>query len=189
MSAKSKKPTLDYFPVTPCVDACDNGGNGMVIAASIILVILLLAIVIGGVVYCFNGSEGGCFGEGHEADTKYVGEKAADAKHHHKKELMECPEDLARDLLSGKMKGPVVLAFVAPWCGHCNTMKPALHEAAKEAATPIYTLTHEKGKTYMEDLMKALKVGGFPMLFKLHDGNATPYKGNRSKISILEFAS
>ena len=175
MSAR-KSPKLAYFPETP-YPGCDENSNGLVIAASVILVVLLLFIVIGGIMYWCNSSNN---------SNKVLA--FADSKDSKPKELMECSKELVEDLMSGKVKGPVVIAFVAPWCGHCNNMKPALQEAAKESASPIYTLTHDKDKPYIEQMMKALKVQGFPMLFKLEGGNATAYKGDRSKGSIVEFA-
>lgn len=197
-SSKSKSPSLNYYPSSlnsPCYDSCGSGsGNSAVIAASVILVILIVFVVIGGIWYWSSpgcsgcGSSGSCgcgssFGESKKKVVRF----AESLKGGQPKELQECSKELLDQIMNGKTD-PCVIAFVAPWCGFCTQMKPALEAAAKEANVPIYTLTQKDGNEHVGAAAKHLKVPGFPALFLVENGKATAYQGDRSQQSIIEFA-
>ncbi len=182
--SSSKSPRLNYYPASLsspggggcCSDSCGSGANGSVIAASIILIILIIFVIVGGIWYWSSSCS---------KNTKVV--RFADAAPGGG-ELQECPKERLIEIMSGKSPNPVVIAFVAPWCGFCQQMKPALEAAAKECSIPIYTLTHKDGNDHVLAASKHLDVKGYPMLFKIDNGKATPYEGDRSKESIVQFS-
>jgi thiol-disulfide isomerase/thioredoxin len=189
MSSPRRQPTLNYYPAeyaSPCSspNACGNKsceGNGAVVVASIVLIILLLFVVIGGACY-WNYTP--------TAEVDVIRKKQVSFADSTKpKQLQECPEKLILSIMQGPSE-PVILAFVAPWCGHCQHLKPILEEAAKESNLPIYTLTQiDNQKTpLVGKVAEHLNVKGFPMIFRIEDGKAIPYNGDRSKNSIVEFA-
>lgn len=113
--------------------------------------------------------------------VRYAGAKAPT------KGLRECPADtFAQHIATGKM--PCVIAFVAPWCGFCKQMKPALEQAAAQATVPVLTITYEKDKPWMQNLLKKYKIDGFPTIIKFQGGKAKTYSGDRSANSIVTFA-
>lgn len=190
MSAKSgAKPTLNYYPYSPspCYQESGNsgcGGNGAVIGASIVLIILLVLVVVGGIWYwnCGGTKEVNVVKKSNKKQVSFsdsIGNK----------QLQECSEEILADIMTGKSDKKVI-AFVAPWCGHCQALKPVLEEAAKESNVPILTLTHidDKQTPHVGKAAAHLKVQGFPMLFLVENGKAVAYNGDRSKQSIIEFA-
>ncbi len=196
MSSRSKSPRLEYYPSSLKSPDCGTnscGGNGSVIAASIILVILIIFVVVGGIWYwsspgcsqCGSSGWGGSCGCGSPKNTKVV--RFADTFTGNK-ELRECSKELLNEIMSGKSSGPVVIAFVAPWCGFCSQMKPDLEAAARESNNQIYTLTQTEGADHVVAAAKHLDVKGFPAIFKIENGKAQVYSGDRSKNSIVEFS-
>ena len=184
----------------PCaVAAKNNGSNGAVIAASIVLIILLVFIVIAGLVYwswsscptaaaasvdvdVVSSSSGGRYKQKKKKQVRFADKKGG--------ELSECTADELVKIMNGKAE-PCIIAFVSPMCGHCQNMKPALESAAKKSNISFYTLTNSgdpKESAHVMEAAKHLDVNGIPMLFRIENGKAIPYNGNRSEESLLEFA-
>ena len=191
------QPTLNYYPTELCSpyysprncgnNGCGGGGEkGAVIAASMVLIILLIFVVVGGIWYwSYNGNSKT------DVDINVVKKKQVSfgESSNHAKQLLECPEKLLMEIMAGKSE-PVVIVFVAPWCGICTALKPTLEEAAKKSNLPIYTLTHvDNQKTpLVGKAAEHLKVGGFPTLFRVENGKAKTYSGDRSQTSLVEFS-
>lgn len=196
--AKSKRPTLDFYPVSSdytCASGCtmpshqhsSGSTNVPVIIGSVVLVLLILGFGIFLIVYMTTG-EGGC-GCGNNTKKKVT---FADHKNGNSKRktngLNECSAKYLEDILAGKTD-PVVIAFLSPGCGWCTKMKPALEQAAKESKFDIYTVTSGPNKQHVNVAAQKLNVTGAPMLFKIQDGKVIPYQGDRSKQSLIDFAS
>jgi thioredoxin 1 len=63
--------------------------------------------------------------------------------------------------------GDAILEFGVPWCGHCQTARPAVQEVLNEyPQLPHIKLIDGKGKP----LGRAFRVKLWPTLILLHDG-------------------
>ena len=92
---------------------------------------------------------------------------------------------------------PVTILYYAPWCGHCQTVKPAFERAARRStnrmvmcnADPMATATKgHSGILGLEDL-ETLKVDGFPSIQRYQNGTVQDYTGPRSEDAFLSFAN
>jgi len=84
----------------------------------------------------------------------------------------------------------VFVMFYAPWCGHCNNMKPAYVEVAKD----VNIEQKANGKVAAVDcttnpsIAKKYGVKGYPTLKMFQHGKEfTAYKGPRTSEAILDF--
>lgn len=199
----------------------DNDTGGIVLMITFfIFLVLLIILLIGGIcmwntpcssdeVFYYTNQKSSGSGPGSSSgsttSTKAVrfsdgrpeedGEDEEDIVH--RRQLEECPKALLEQILQGsstkrqRQDQAVILAFVAPWCGYCQQLKPTLREAGKRSKIPIYTVTH-KNNDETKHVAKAatqLDVKGFPMIFKIQNKKAMVYSGDRSLESILEFAN
>jgi len=204
----SQKKKLNYFPEYEVSSMMSpqggvhvvkehNSSDGALVAGVVVLVLLLLLIMIGAIVYWGTASSsGGCFGEGKKSPKKSVTiderknqYKNIPARSGGKKELKECSEQLLKQIMSGKNEDAVILAFVSPGCGHCETMKPALKNAAKKSEIQYMTLTYGGNKKYIEEVVRSLGISGFPTLVKVQDNGKgmIMYQGDRSEQSLEDF--
>lgn len=95
----------------------------------------------------------------------------------------------AKSFLRALKTYPVlVVAFVANGCGHCTTMKPNLHAAAKKSKIPVFTAhAHREG---VMDLLKAYGIMGFPTVLKFVNGQKQEeYMGNRQPDDIAAYCN
>jgi len=84
-------------------------------------------------------------------------------------------------------KEPSVLVYVgAPWCGHCQRLKPAFEEAAKLLVghTACGYVDGQKERV----LQTRLGVKGYPSIFLFKEGTMRAYKGARSAQALAAFA-
>ena len=94
------------------------------------------------------------------------------------------------DQIVVQQKKDTLLAFVAPWCGHCKAFLPVLTELAE-------SLTDESAKTQIakidgtaNDYPEQFEVTGFPTLYYVHASNPftpTAYDGDRSLEDLKKF--
>jgi thioredoxin-like negative regulator of GroEL len=103
-----------------------------------------------------------------------------------KPKLKEITAAKLNQVLRGQSAEPLVLAFVAPWCPHCQHLMPTLMEAAQKSKVPFFTVTH--GKPHFERASEALNVAGFPTVYRIHMKEVRAYSGNRTKPSLIKFA-
>ena len=83
----------------------------------------------------------------------------------------------------------VFLGVFAPWCGHCQSMKPAFEEAATRVRGEAVFASMDGTDTRNAEIMQRLGVKGFPTLKIFVDGKlAENYAGERTA-DALEHAA
>jgi len=85
-----------------------------------------------------------------------------------------------------------LVAFVAPWCGHCQNMAPEYSRAAKSLSPliPLYAVDCDAQEN--KQLCSEQGVQGFPTVKLFPRGNQappTPYNGERKAGAFISFAS
>ncbi len=179
----------------------ETAANIVLTITFFIFLLLLIILLIGGICMwntpCGSSDETSLYystnsgGSGGTSTKKAV--RFADGKNEQDQQLRECPKELLHQILHGQAadQDAVILAFVAPWCGYCQQLKPTLREAGKRSKIPIFTLTHKNDNDadHVSKAARELDVKGFPMIFKIQDKKAVIYSGDRSLDSILEFAN
>lgn len=79
--------------------------------------------------------------------------------------------------------------FYAPWCGHCNNMKPAYSLAANDVTSFVpgsYIAAVDATKN--NKLSKKFQVSGFPTLKFFENGEFKfDYTGGRTKDDFINF--
>jgi len=198
-SKASKAPSLSYFPAeltTPVVVSSSSSGSNTFLQITIlILVLLILGVFIGGMVYVY------CFADENATVVAIQKNNNHDNKDEKKKVTFAAgapleeisDEDLLELLKSdGTVElDPVVICFVSPTCGHCNVMKPALKSAALKSKVPIKTATYtsEKKSPVIAQALQHLNIAGMPTIYRIENGTAKEYQGDRSEESLIAFAS
>ena len=106
-------------------------------------------------------------------------------------ELVELDEDNFDRVVLGSNE-IWLLKFQAPWCYHCNLMRPNWVAAAKELGTNVrFGLIDADAN---RGLARRYNVQTLPLLVYMHAGygktdeHALTYTGGRSKSEILNFA-
>jgi len=81
---------------------------------------------------------------------------------------------------------PWLVAFVAPWCGHCKNLIPNWEAAASELdGKPVHI--GRVDATAQQGLAKKYKVEGFPSIKLFRNGAPEDYNGGRSSSDIITF--
>ena len=83
---------------------------------------------------------------------------------------------------------PALIAFVAPWCGHCK----ALVQPFKKAAKKLKAAEFKFGFVDCDvdnDFCQSYKVKGFPSIKAFSEGKAEDYGGARSEDAFIAFAN
>merc|ERR1711871_369769 len=85
-----------------------------------------------------------------------------------------------------KSKEPWIVAFVAPWCGHCKNLHPNWESAAQEMdGKPVKV--GRVDATAQKGLGQKYNVQGFPTIKVFKDGAPEDYNGGRSSSDIVQF--
>jgi protein disulfide-isomerase A6 len=84
-----------------------------------------------------------------------------------------------------------MVAFVAPWCGHCKTLGPEFAAAAASLSPliPFYAIDCDAAAN--KPLCGEQGVQGFPTIKafpRAGKGSAREYKGERKKGALVEYA-
>lgn len=80
-----------------------------------------------------------------------------------------------------------MVAFVAPWCGHCKALIPAYDSASQELEGKPFHLGRVDA-TAETSLASKYKVEGFPTIKVFSKGGVESYNGGRSASDIIAFA-
>ena len=83
-------------------------------------------------------------------------------------------------------KTGAVVAFTAPWCGHCRAAKPALRKLAEELEPALPVINVDASE---EEVGPPFVVEGFPTIYYVPEGNGKPvqYEGARSFKAMLKW--
>lgn len=85
-----------------------------------------------------------------------------------------------------KSKDTWLVAFIAPWCGHCKNLHPEWERAAREMkGKPIHIARVDA--TAQQALGQRFKVEGFPTIKVFKNGTPEDYNGGRSASDIIQF--
>ena len=95
-------------------------------------------------------------------------------------------------------KNAIVLVY-ADWCPHCQTMKPEWNEMKNRLGANIETIEIEDSDFDKDDKIRdiqdrelngeQLEIFGYPTMFKIQNGRADYYGGNRTADAMTEWAN
>jgi len=82
----------------------------------------------------------------------------------------------------------LLVMFYAPWCGHCQSMKPAFARAAERVETEGIGKLAAADATQARDVASAYKIKGYPTLKYFKDGKESfEYGFGRDEDSLVDF--
>lgn len=87
-----------------------------------------------------------------------------------------------------KLPVPTVVAFIAPWCGHCQRAKPELEKAANSLGGVVHFATVDCEE--YKDLAAQHQIKGFPTIkiFSNKGKKVDDYNGARSANAFVNYA-
>ena len=80
----------------------------------------------------------------------------------------------------------VFMAFVAPWCGHCQALKPVF-EALEPALSDLGLVIATVDATENQELAASYKVQGYPTILYFSHGAHITYSGERTESAITDW--
>ena len=104
-------------------------------------------------------------------------------------DLVELNPENYKAIINNKNKNVFVM-FYAPWCGHCNHMKPAWQELAdKYSVDSSDTVIARVDASAHRNIGKDYDINGFPTLklFTKSDKSGKPYSGPREVDAFQSF--
>ena len=105
---------------------------------------------------------------------------AKDVKH------IDNPHDFHRVI--GKERKPLLLMFYAPWCGHCNQLKPKFAAAATRLKKSAVLAAMDVDKPEAYGVRQEYNITGFPTLIYFEDGRMKyDYTGGRDEEGIIKW--
>ncbi|TFJ81040.1 hypothetical protein NSK_007683 [Nannochloropsis salina CCMP1776] len=87
---------------------------------------------------------------------------------------------------TGATTGDWLVAFSAPWCGHCKHLVPTWEEVAMELKGEVNVAKVDAIAN--SNLASRFSIRAFPMLKFFHQGSMYDYRGPRNAEQLLEFA-
>jgi protein disulfide-isomerase-like protein len=90
------------------------------------------------------------------------------------------------DTVVYEISSPWLIAFTAPWCGHCKSLAPKLGAAARHLQGTV--AVGKVDATAEQALMARFPVKGYPTIFFIQDTSVYVYSGVRSEEALIQFA-
>ena len=87
---------------------------------------------------------------------------------------------------TGATTGDWFVMFYAPWCGHCQRLKPTWAELANEIGDRVNVAKVNADESTM--LAERFDIRGYPTLLFFHRGKYFKYMGDRDLDSLADFA-
>ncbi|KAL5962398.1 hypothetical protein TSMEX_009852, partial [Taenia solium] len=108
-----------------------------------------------------------------------------DDNHHQNSEAVITLTDQNFDSLVLQSDDDWLVAFIAPWCGHCKNLAPEWKRAAEKLKGKVKVGTVDA--TVNNNLAGRYEIRGFPTIKYFKSGQVEEYNGMRSAEGIVEF--
>ncbi|CEG37496.1 protein disulfide-isomerase domain [Plasmopara halstedii] len=131
------------------------------------------------------------FGERVLSYAEHVDQRKSAAAEHEENERKSAVVQLSTSSFEEQVlpgKGPWLIKFYAPWCGHCKRLAPTwtkLSRTLKETGSNVRVAKVDC--TVHRRVCSRFGVNGYPSLFYLNDGQVYRYKGGRTLPAFLDF--
>lgn len=104
-------------------------------------------------------------------------------------DIVQATDSTFKDLVGGSKD--VLVAFTAPWCGHCKTLAPVWEELAHDFASEEDVVIAKVDAEANKGVAKEFGISGYPTIKFFPKGSKTPvdYSQGRDQKSFVEYVN